>query len=315
MFSGQPDVATLIRHRLQSSSTRGDRQDNWRLAIAIEGGGMRGIVSAATAKAVADAGLLPAVDLIVGTSAGAQNAAALAAGVIDPFTAAYADMFTDTKYVDVKRLRRREPIIDIRGLCADIEAEFEFTQLINDPAACPIAFVATDVDSAQAEILTDFSDPDDFMQSLIASGLLPLLAGSPLELRGRRWIDGGVGEAIGVQSAQQLGATHVLVLATRALGTGPSRSPFDFLVEQYLQRLNPELRQLYRSRPDRYRELTSCVAADAVAGVRTTILAPAPSDPLPSRLERDPGAIQAAQHAAIASTTAQLSSLLGDVAA
>nr|BFE73839.1 hypothetical protein GCM10020092_071400 [Actinoplanes digitatis] len=106
--------------------------------------------------------------------------------------------------------------------------------------------VATDVDTGRAEALSDFTDRADLIGSLHASGLLPMLAGDPVTLRGRRWLDGGIVEAVPVVAAAARGATHAVVLATRPPGTQPSFGAVDVVVERYLRRLNPELAAAYR---------------------------------------------------------------------
>lgn len=65
-------VRNLIKERFLSRSTPGNRHasDNSTLAIAIEGGGMRGCVSAGMVAAITALGLSDAIDTIYGSSAG-----------------------------------------------------------------------------------------------------------------------------------------------------------------------------------------------------------------------------------------------------
>ena len=66
------DVVDLIAHRFKTGSTPGNRapEDTAKLALAIEGGGMRGAVSAGMASAIACLGLCDCFDSIYGSSAG-----------------------------------------------------------------------------------------------------------------------------------------------------------------------------------------------------------------------------------------------------
>ena len=61
----------MIEERARSGSRPGHRDDGLRIALAIEGGGMRGTVSAGMALALYERGLLPAFDAVYGSSAGA----------------------------------------------------------------------------------------------------------------------------------------------------------------------------------------------------------------------------------------------------
>ena len=63
-------VLQLMKERFESGSKPGHRQDNATLALAIEGGGMRGCVSAGMAAAIASLGLTDTIDRVYGSSAG-----------------------------------------------------------------------------------------------------------------------------------------------------------------------------------------------------------------------------------------------------
>jgi len=116
--------------------------------------------------------------------------------------------------------------------------------------------------------------------------------------RDRRWLDGGIVEAVPVVTAAARGATHAIVLATRPAGTQPAYGAADVVVERYLRRLNPELAAAYRGRPHRYRETLQQVRDGWSHGMSTVALLPRLNDPLPSRLERDQVALRAARQAA-----------------
>ena len=64
------NVLQLMSERFHSYSAPGNRQDNATLALAMEGGGMRGCVSAGMAAAIASLGLTDTIDVIYGSSAG-----------------------------------------------------------------------------------------------------------------------------------------------------------------------------------------------------------------------------------------------------
>jgi len=66
------DVMKIISQRVKTNSTPGNRAkgDTAHLALAIEGGGMRGAVSAGMAAAIASLGLSDAFDSVYGSSAG-----------------------------------------------------------------------------------------------------------------------------------------------------------------------------------------------------------------------------------------------------
>ena len=63
-------VLQIIKERFDSESKPGSRSDNATVALAIEGGGMRGCVAAGMAAAIASLGLCDTIDKVYGSSAG-----------------------------------------------------------------------------------------------------------------------------------------------------------------------------------------------------------------------------------------------------
>ena len=82
LVEGHP-VLELLAARAERAGQDGSATDGACLALAIEGGGMRGVVSAGMTAAIELLGLTACFDLVVGTSAGALNGAGLLAGVAD----------------------------------------------------------------------------------------------------------------------------------------------------------------------------------------------------------------------------------------
>ena len=127
-----------------------------------------------------------------------------------------------------------------------------------------------------------------------------------MTVRGRRWLDGGLVEAVPVASAAALGATHAMVLVTRPFGTAPAYGSTDRVIERYLRRVNPELGEMYRTRPERYLASVAQMRSGEFAGVRTLTLAPDAGDPIPGRTETDVDLLRAAREAAAATATRSL---------
>jgi predicted patatin/cPLA2 family phospholipase len=90
-------VVDLLHTRAAARSAPGARTDGARLALVVEGGGMRGVVSSAMTQALEEAGLTACFALVVGCSAGALNAAALLSGVAAGCTTEYAGAFASPR--------------------------------------------------------------------------------------------------------------------------------------------------------------------------------------------------------------------------
>lgn len=294
-------VLALLRSRKERGSAPGARTDPHRLALVIEGGGMRGVVSAAMTAELEHCGLTDCFDLVVGTSAGALNATAFVAGVAEGCAAAYPDVFCGRPFLNPYRLLVGKAAFNV-AQCLDHASESMDDQRHERAVQSTIDLhcVAVDVATAQPHDLGGFTSAPELRGALLASSRIPWVGGPPAEFRGRRWLDGGLAEAIPVRTALANGATHLLVLQTRPEGVARS-SPaplVDRLVVRELHRLNPCLAGLYARRAADYE--------DAVSAISAATHQPAPGGPhicgvrLPagtavvSQLERSPEALRAA---------------------
>ena len=288
-------MVQLIADRLVSRSEPGHRGDGLRLALVVEGGAMRGVVSCAMLWALEEAGFLACFDFAVGCSAGAMNAAAFLAGAAGGCTREYAGAFTSRRFINPARALLGRPVLDL-------DFSLDFSSTILDPgrhqrvleSPIPLHCVATNVDLARRDLLSDFHDLGELRGALQASSCMPIVAGPPVEFRGARYLDGGIVESIPLASARELGATHALVLQTRPKGLRYPRPQgfFTRLVEARLRRFHPVLPALYHRRNHVYDEICDLLeveqdkGADALPAVFA--LRMPEGTPTVKRLERHP---------------------------
>src|SRR5262245_19667253 len=116
-------VLDVLRSRLHSESAPGQRDDPHRIAVVLEGGGMRGVVSAGMTAALERLGLTRCFDLVVGSSAGALNAAALLGGVARPAAAMYHTVLASRRFVNPVRLLFGKPALDVRFVLAHADGD------------------------------------------------------------------------------------------------------------------------------------------------------------------------------------------------
>jgi predicted patatin/cPLA2 family phospholipase len=257
-------VQTLLRRR-QEGSRPGSRTDGRRVALVIEGGGMRGAVSAGMATAIEQLGLRDAFDEVHGASAGAFNAAFLLAGQAAYLATLYGYGFGDPRFVSALRAIRGGPAFDMDHVINDVwthQRPLRFDQVLS--SGIELHCTATDADRAAIVDLTDLRGQQDICSALRASGRLPWLAGGPVEFRGMRLLDATLAEAIPVHVASTT-ATDLLVLQTRPHGVAhkPLSPLIAKLTDRYLRPINPDLVQLRETRSERYDALTAELAAQA----------------------------------------------------
>jgi predicted patatin/cPLA2 family phospholipase len=259
-----PVVQAILRRR-EEGSRPGERTDGRRIALVIEGGGMRGVVSAGMTAAIEQLGLRDAFDQVHGASAGAFNAAFLLAGQAAYLTALYPHGFGDPRFVSVRRALRGHPLFDMDYVIREVwrhQRPLRVDRVLS--SGIELHCTATDADRARIVDLTDLASEEDVRCALRASARLPWLAGPPVHFRGRRWLDATLAEAIPVHAVEP-SVTDMLVLQTRPQGVShPGLSPIIArLTDRYLDNINPALVGLRRTRSDRYDALSAQLAAKA----------------------------------------------------
>ena len=173
----------LLRRR----AAGGGHDDGARLALAIEGGGMRGAVSAGMVIAIHELGLTGAFDAVYGASAGALNGVWLLSGNPADGLRPYADPGLIRQYIRRSNVIRGRPVVDTRHLVEHLY-EHELPLRFDTVLADRVRFhpLATDVETGRAvDLGPAIRDRDSLKLALRATTALPLLAGPPVVIAGR----------------------------------------------------------------------------------------------------------------------------------
>lgn len=284
-----------------------------RIALVVEGGGMRGAVSGGMALALDELGLARAFDAAYGASAGTLNAMWLVSGRVRDGIPTWTDPRLVEELISRRRLLRRGPVVDVRRL---VEERYE--QLSPGLFAAVLAGrtelhpIATDVATGDpVDLHGEIADDARLRLALRASATLPLLAGPPVALGGRRLIDAGLSAAIPFRAALADGATHVLVLRSRRHGEAAeaARGLSAAATAAALGRISPALRTAFLTRAEREgadEELLARHDADAALEPSILSIRPGRGSPVPSRLERDIDVIRGGLEAGRAAVHAAL---------
>lgn len=183
-------------------------------AFVLSGGGSLGAVQVGMLQALAARGVRP--DLLVGTSAGAVNAAWVAEhGLSVDSLAGLARVWTQLHRRDIFPVHATRVLEGLlgrsRALCSNdrfgdlVRAHVEVDDLTE--TAVPVHLLATDLLTGTEVLLSS----GDVTVAVLASAAIPGVF--PPVLRDGRWlIDGAVAGYSGVSQALRLGATDVYVL-------------------------------------------------------------------------------------------------------
>ncbi|HVA11089.1 MAG TPA: patatin-like phospholipase family protein [Candidatus Dormibacteraeota bacterium] len=276
-----PPAVQVMLDRAQAGSRIGERNDDYSVALAIEGGGTAGIVTAGICVAMEEMGLIKAVDKIYGSSAGALNGVYTAAGQAVVGTTNYEDLMFHPAFFSRKRLFLPGPsAADVDYLIYDRVAKQNPINLKALPKGPEFAAIAVNLNTMATEVLEDFSDHIDRLQALRASCSMPVLSGrKPYTYRGMPLTDGAMLSSVPVPEALAGGATHVLALRSR--GANYSKVPYsknEVRFTRYYAQMGAELVSLMEGRPATYNKAAEELQRGELENV--TQLAPDAEEPV-----------------------------------
>nr|WP_280396514.1 patatin family protein [Nocardia carnea] len=308
----QPTVAEVIRDRFAS----GSRSDSHRLVLVVEGGGSRGVYSSGMVHALEELGLAKIFDAVYGTSAGAINAAWLLCGRAGRGMKAWTDAAIMRRAIDPMRMLRGRPAFDLNFLVHKVYDglhPMDFPAILaNETTFHPIA---TDIGTGLPVDLHPYiMDKDTLKTALRASSGLPLLAGPPVALGGRRYFDGGLSETVPVRSALKGGATHALILRTRRADERRPPAPrlHHLVGGTYMRLTAPGAYQAWKLRPGQQVLEDGVIAGMGAAAHQ---IHPPAGSPDISSVETDPGILTRGMdigRSAVAEFFAQLSPIAAE---
>src|SRR6266702_6266704 len=203
-----------------STSTAGPVAGEPRTAVVLAGGAALGAMQAGMVHALYERGIAP--DLLIGTSAGALNAAFLASRPATVATAhELAALWRGLRRSDILPLRpatllgglagRRDHLIPDQALRRLAARHLQFQRL--EQASIPLHLVAFDLLAGTEVRLSDGPAVDAVLAAAAIPGVLP-----PVRWRGRLLVDGGIADNTPVSHAVALGARRIYVLPTQSPG-------------------------------------------------------------------------------------------------
>ena len=187
-------------------------------AFVLSGGGSLGAVQVGMLQALAAHDVRP--DLLVGTSAGAVNAAWVAGHGMSPDSLGeLADVWTGLRRGDIFPVDPRQMLRGLLGRSPGVASDASLRRLVRAHATIddlrqarvPTHLVAADLLSGHQVLISAGDLVDGVLASAAIPGILP-----PVESAGRHLVDGSVALHAGVAQAVDLGATVVYVLPTGA---------------------------------------------------------------------------------------------------
>lgn len=299
-------VIDLLAARAAEGSKPGQRTDQARLVLLIEGGSARGAFSSGMAVVIEELDLLDCFDAVYGSSAGALNAAWLLCRRAARSIGGWWHPEVMPRVIDPKRALRGRPIVDTRHLVHHVYEHVTpmgFTEILEN--AVTFHPLATDARTgASTDLHSRLTDVARLQLALRATTCLPVLAGPPISFGADSYIDAGVSETVPVHTALAQGATHLVALRTRRpedLVHPPSRLERR-IVGRYLSRHAPGALDPWLNRHERRADEERALAENPAV----LQIWPPEHAPVIGRVERDPDVLRRAVECGRIEATAAL---------
>jgi NTE family protein len=213
-------IATVTPIRPQAPNGSGARRRRPNTAFVLSGGAALGALQVGMLRALYERGI--AADFLVGTSAGALNAAFVASRPQTPQTAnELARLWRGLQREDIFPVSLRALVGGLRGLRDHLVPDRELRRLVRRyvefddlaDADVPLHVVAFDVIEACEVRLSNGPALDALAAGAAIPGVFP-----PVRIGTRRLIDGGVVNNTPISHAVELGAERIYVLPTQQHG-------------------------------------------------------------------------------------------------
>lgn len=210
-------VLEIIADRMIARSSNKVHDDGALLCLAVEGGAMRGIISAGMLVALHDLDMLDIFDEFVGVSAGSLNLAYVLAGQGALGISVYFEDMHDKDIVNLLRFRSIEhPIMDMRKLYDHTTKNKRLdVEVLKRKYDRSFKVSVTNVTRNTGQLMTLHDAGPRFEEFLAAGAMLPFIAGEPWIINNEKFYDGSLHYIDPAQAAIELGATHTVVLNTR----------------------------------------------------------------------------------------------------
>jgi predicted patatin/cPLA2 family phospholipase len=216
-----------VLHILAARKARADKHesydDGYKLGLAVEGGGMRGIVSGAMVNALQDMGYLELFDSYYGSSSGCGNLAYTLAGQGNAGLSIYYEWLARKEFIKPSRVMRGHSIMNIpyvRTVLTELQP-LDTHKLMRYRGR--LVFPVANLTLNEGELHHTFASTNELMDYLIAAMQIPVLGGKPVMIDGQRYVDGGLFYVDPFYAPMQDGCTHILTLYSRLQNTFPTR--------------------------------------------------------------------------------------------
>jgi len=258
--------------------------------LILEGGAMRGLFSAGVMDVLMEAGIV--FDGAIGVSAGAAFGCNYKSGQIGRVLRYNTRFCADKRYSGLQVLLREGNIFSA-SFCYDMVPHhydpFDYEAYEKSPMEFYV--VCSDIESGEAVYHRYEGRHDHGLEWIRASASMPLVS-CPVEIEGRKYLDGGITDSIPVRFFERIGYDKNVVVLTQPEGYAKDDSLLVELIKLRYARRYPKLVERMKTQNWRYNETLEYIARREHAG---DLLVIRPDQRLPARrVEKDPAKLKTA---------------------
>lgn len=210
------EVLKLLKQRREQVKRGHSFEDSAKIGLVIEGGGMRGVVSAGMVAGLEMLGLTKVFDYVAGSSAGIINGAYFIAGQAQYGTTIYYQNANNNRFINPLRSLIGKPVLDLDYLLNHVlekDKPLNFEAILRSKTK--LVAVASSITQRKPIYISDFSNKEELKLAMRASIAIPIASGKPVEYSGDLLWDALVNEPIPIFAALASKCTHILLLLTQ----------------------------------------------------------------------------------------------------
>lgn len=257
-----------------------------KVALAVQGGGMRAAYSMGALAAIQASPLMEQVEVVVASSGGALCSAYLLAGRAEDGVEDFTTVLCCRRFLSMRRFWR---MVDVEYLVEEWMRQHRLADLPVALESGPrLILAATSWPTGRVDYFEVGGQVDPF-SVLHASAAIPVYYGRRVRVGEGRYVDGGIGDPIPLFKASLQGVDLVVVVATRPRGdTRPGESGAGALIVRAWPRMGRGVRSMVLNGNPLAGLTCDAIARDGTGTIPTVVVAPSKSDALISRVCNDP---------------------------
>lgn len=246
-----------------------------KLGIVLEGGASRALFSSGVMDFFLDKNIK--ADYVIGVSAGISNGMSYVSGQKGrPLE--ISKYFSDPRYMGIRHLLnpKIKSFYNLAFAFGTVPNEYiPFDHDSYMASGCETLAGVTNIETGEIEFL-HVPAHDNSWTTLIASCALPILF-RPVEINGKKYLDGGIADAVPVDKAIEDGCDKIIVITTReksylkSKDKGATLSAMVYRKHKNLASLLKNRAELYNNSREKLKELEQagkifCIAPDDTSG-------------------------------------------------